>query len=95
MQIIAIGTVWRCEENPNYQDDGTEQYTVDLVEYLPGHAGKEGPKGQAMKLSLESGSPLQEGIAYRVIARVTRILPTREDDDLAAFGTVIEATQIE
>lgn len=65
------------------------------MEYLPGHTGKDGPKGQAIKLSLDSAEPLQESMVYRVVVRVISILPTQEDGDMRVFGVVTEAKLIE
>lgn len=95
MLVTAVGTVWQCQENPNYEEDDSAQYTAELVVYLPGRAGKDGPEGQAIKFSLDSEEPLQENMPYRVTARVSYIWPTQEGDDMHVAGVVVEAKLIE
>jgi hypothetical protein len=96
MQITAIGTIWRCQENPNHEEDDTGRYQVYLAEHLPGNVDKNGnSRGQAVKFSLECAEPLEEGIPYSVTALVIGIGPTHEDDDIEVYGVLMDAKQIE
>jgi|GEM_PF-2347569 hypothetical protein len=98
MQVTAIGTVWRCVPNQYHDEDDEESqpYVVELVEYLPGNYDENnGAQGQAINLYLDSAELLREGMTYRVTTRVTRIWPTQIDDNMNIIGVLIEAKLIE
>jgi hypothetical protein len=36
MQITAVGTVWKCEEDKEVEESELYRYTIELVEHLSG-----------------------------------------------------------